>query len=72
MIGSYLARERELGRLTADADIDSLAPMLIGTGHLLFASREGVPPGAEHVEKVVTAAIGGVLREPAPRSRRSR
>ena len=72
IIGSYLARERELGRLTADADIDSLAPMLIGTGHLLFAGREGVPPTAEHVEKVVTAAIGGVLRESAPRSRRSR
>ncbi|GAA4573475.1 TetR/AcrR family transcriptional regulator [Planotetraspora kaengkrachanensis] len=62
MIASYLAAERELGRIAADADVDLLAPMLIGTGHLLFADRKGVPPEEGAVHKVVTTAIGSVLR----------
>jgi len=37
--------------------------MLIGTGHLLFAGREGAPPEAGAVEKVVTTAIAGVVPE---------
>ncbi|WP_336214093.1 TetR/AcrR family transcriptional regulator [Nonomuraea sp. LPB2021202275-12-8] len=63
MIVSYLAAERELGRVTADADVDTLALTLIGTGHLLFAGREGVPPEADAVHRVVTTIIGGALRE---------
>src|SRR5947209_11914630 len=35
MIASYLAAEQELGRIAADADVDMMAPMLIGTGHLV-------------------------------------
>ncbi|MCO5970973.1 TetR/AcrR family transcriptional regulator [Actinoallomurus soli] len=62
MIASYLAAERELGRIAADAEIDVLAPTLIGAGHLLFADRKGVPPAAEAVEKVVTTVLAGVLR----------
>jgi AcrR family transcriptional regulator len=46
MIASYLTIERELGRIAADADVDTLALMLIGTGHLLFAGREGILPEA--------------------------
>jgi AcrR family transcriptional regulator len=64
MIASYLTAERDLGRLTADADVDTLAPMLIGTGHLLFAGRDGVPPDAGAVGKVVATAIAGVAPEP--------
>jgi AcrR family transcriptional regulator len=64
MIASYLTAEQELGRITADADVDTLAPMLIGTGHLLFAGREGAPPEAGAVDKVVTTVIAGVVREP--------
>jgi AcrR family transcriptional regulator len=64
MIASYLTAERDLGRIAADADVDTLAPMLIGTGHLLFAGREGPPPEAGAVEKVVTTAIAGVTPEP--------
>ncbi|MET7718628.1 TetR family transcriptional regulator [Streptomyces sp. NPDC005407] len=60
MIASYLTIERELGRIAADADIDTLAPTLIGTGHLLFADRKGTPPEAEAVHKVVTTAIAGL------------
>lgn len=41
---SYLTIEREMGRIAADADVDTLALSLIGAGHLLFAGREGIPP----------------------------
>ena len=61
MIAAYLVAERDLGRIAADADVDTLALMLIGAGHMLFAGREGTPPGAGAVEKVVTTVIAGVL-----------
>jgi hypothetical protein len=64
MIASYLTTERELGRIAADADADTLAPTLIGAGHLLFAGREGTPPEAGAVRKVVTTVIAGVVQEP--------
>ena len=64
MIASYLAAERDLGRIAADADVGTLAPTLLGASHLLFADREGAPPEAGAVEKVVTAVIAGVVREP--------
>ncbi|MEU2559429.1 TetR family transcriptional regulator [Streptomyces longispororuber] len=64
MIASYLAAERDRGRIAADADIDALAPTLIGAGHLLFADRKGVPPEAEAVEKVVRTVVAGVVRGP--------
>jgi AcrR family transcriptional regulator len=66
MIASYLAAEQELGRVAADADIGTLAPTLLGAGHLLFADRTGLPPDAEAVHKVVTTVIAGVVREPPP------
>ncbi|MFD9889576.1 TetR/AcrR family transcriptional regulator [Amycolatopsis sp. NPDC059027] len=61
MLVAYLTAERELGRIAAGADVDTLAPMLLGSGHLLFADRTGVPPEAEAVHKVVTSAIAGVV-----------
>jgi AcrR family transcriptional regulator len=61
MIASYLAVERDLGRIAADADVDTLAPMLIGTGHLLFAGRDGAPPEAGTVANVVAAALASVV-----------
>lgn len=66
MIASYLGEERELGRVAAEADVDTLALMLIGTGHLLFAGREDDPPDAEAVGTVVTTVIAGVVRGPLP------
>ena len=66
MIGSYLTAERELGRIAADADVEALAPTLIGTGHLLFADRKGAPPEAGAVDKVVASVIAGVAREQQP------
>jgi hypothetical protein len=64
MIASYLTIERDLGRIAADADVDTLAPTLIGAGHLLFADRKAAPPEAGAVHKVVTTVIAGVVREP--------
>jgi AcrR family transcriptional regulator len=66
MIASYLTAERELGRIAADADVDTLALTLIGTGHLLFAGREGTPPEAGAVRKVVTTVIAGAVQGPLP------
>ncbi len=62
MIAAYLTAERELGRIATDADIETLAPTLIGTGHLLFADRQGTPPEAGAVHKVVTTVIAGVVQ----------
>jgi AcrR family transcriptional regulator len=61
MIASYLAAERDLGRIAADADVDTLAPTLIGAGHLLFADRKGTPPEAGAVRKMVTTVLAGAL-----------
>jgi len=63
MVASYLTIERELERIAPDADIDTLAPVLIGTVHLLFAGRPDTPPDAETVEKLVSNVIGGVVKE---------
>ena len=64
MIASYLRAERDLGRIAADADVDTLAPTLIGAGHLLFAGRDRVPPDAAQVRQVVTAVLAGAEPEP--------
>ncbi|MEU8267545.1 TetR family transcriptional regulator [Sphaerisporangium sp. NPDC049002] len=62
MIASYLSVERELGRIAADADVDTLAPALIGTGHLLFADRKGTPPEPGAVHKAVATVIADVVQ----------
>jgi AcrR family transcriptional regulator len=61
MIASYLTFERGLGRIAAHADIDTLAPTLIGAAHLLFADRKGTPPEAAAVRKMVTTVLAGVM-----------
>jgi AcrR family transcriptional regulator len=61
MIAGYLAVERELGRIAAGADVDTLAAMVIGSGHLLYADRTGVPPSAEAVRTVVATVLAGVV-----------
>ncbi|MFI6582854.1 TetR/AcrR family transcriptional regulator [Embleya sp. NPDC050493] len=64
MIACYLAAERERGRIASDADIDTLAPTLIGAGHLLFADRTGTAPQADAVRGMVTAVIADAACEP--------
>ncbi|MFI6412660.1 TetR family transcriptional regulator [Streptomyces sp. NPDC050585] len=61
---AYLTAERDLGRLAAEADVESLAPALIGAAHLLYADRTGPPPTAETVERMVAALVGPALRTP--------
>jgi AcrR family transcriptional regulator len=63
MIASYLSAERDLGRIAPEADVDTLAPTLIGAGHLLFAGRDGLPPDAAEVRKVVAAVLAGAAPE---------
>lgn len=64
MIASYLTLERDLGRIASNADVDTLAPTLIGAGHLLFAGREGTRPEVDTVHKMVTTVIAGVVHDP--------
>jgi AcrR family transcriptional regulator len=61
-ISAYLADERALGRIAADADIDSLTLSLVGGGHLLFADRDPGPPAAAVVNKLVTAVIADAVQ----------
>ncbi|MFI7611394.1 TetR/AcrR family transcriptional regulator [Nonomuraea terrae] len=60
---SYLAAERDRGRLVPGADVDTLALTLVGTGHLLFSGRDGTPPEAAAVRGYVSSVLGGVVRE---------
>jgi AcrR family transcriptional regulator len=62
MVADYLTAERDLGRIAVDADVDTLAPTLIGAAHLLFADRTGQPPEPEAVRKMVSAVMHGVAR----------
>jgi AcrR family transcriptional regulator len=60
LVAGYLAAERGLGRVTADADIGALAPTLVGAAHLLFADTDNPPPDAAAITRVVTAVLAGV------------
>jgi AcrR family transcriptional regulator len=64
VIAAYLAAERDLGRVAAGADVEMLAGMLLGAGHLLFADRDGGPPRRAAVQKIVTNALAAVIRDP--------
>jgi AcrR family transcriptional regulator len=64
MIASYLTAERDLGRIAADVDVDTFAPMLIGAVHLRSTDREAPRPEAAAVHAMVTTVIAGVVREP--------
>ncbi|MEU6717930.1 TetR/AcrR family transcriptional regulator [Nonomuraea sp. NPDC046802] len=60
-ISAYLTDERDMGRIAADADIDSITLSLVGGGHLLFADRDPDPPTTATVNKLVTTVLTGVL-----------
>lgn len=62
MFAAYLAEERELGRIAADADVDSLALALIGGGHLLFADRRSTPPDSAALGKLVDTVIADAVQ----------
>ena len=67
----YLAGERRLGRIAADADIEAAATVLVGAAHdmvlphVLFAgggsdSAEAVEPQPGHVERIVGLVLRGL------------
>ncbi len=62
MIGEYLTAEKALGRLAREAEPDGLAPMLVGSAHLLFADRTGPPPSDEDVRRMVVSVVGRLTR----------
>jgi AcrR family transcriptional regulator len=68
MIASYLGAERDLGRIAADADIDTLARTLVGAAHLLFADRESTRSDTATVHRMVSAVMAGST-EPSPSTR---
>jgi AcrR family transcriptional regulator len=61
-VRAYLTAERTMGRISADADIDSLTLSLVGGGHLLFADPEPEPPTTETVNKLVTTVLADVVQ----------
>ncbi|MEU9608939.1 TetR/AcrR family transcriptional regulator [Streptomyces sp. NPDC048057] len=63
-IAAHLEAERGHGRIEPAADVDVLAPTLIGAGHLLFADRTGAAPQPSDVRKVVVGVLGTAVREP--------
>ncbi|MEU4219539.1 TetR family transcriptional regulator [Actinoplanes sp. NPDC026623] len=62
MIAGYLTAERERGRIAPGADVDVLAPTLIGAAHLLFTERKGSTPEPAAVRRIVTTVLAGALR----------
>ncbi|MCO1660081.1 TetR/AcrR family transcriptional regulator [Pseudonocardia humida] len=61
-IAGYLAAERELGRIAADAEIDPLALALVGGAHLLCAGRARTRPPAGEIDLVVSAVVADVVQ----------
>jgi AcrR family transcriptional regulator len=62
LVDGYLPAELELGRITADADVATLAATLVGAAHLLFADPDGAVPDAAAVQRTVTTVLAAVTR----------
>ncbi len=63
MITLYLTAERELGRVAQDSDVETLAFMVIGAAHMLFAADDHLP-SEEAVVRLVTTVIAASLLQP--------
>ena len=61
LVAGYLTAERDRGRITADADIGTLAPTLTGAAHLLFTDTDGTPEPAA-VARVIDTVLGAAAR----------
>jgi AcrR family transcriptional regulator len=64
MITAYLAAERDLGRIAPDADVDTLAPTLIGAASLLFTDQKDTPPDVEAVRRITSTVLAGAVQPP--------
>jgi AcrR family transcriptional regulator len=56
LVRAYLVAERDLGRLPADVDIDTLGLTLIGGSHLLFADRQA-ESSVDTVRRMVVSVL---------------
>lgn len=61
MVTGYLAAERDLGRLTPEAEPDALGPTLIGAAHLLYADHTSPPPDDATLRRTVTTVLAAAL-----------
>jgi AcrR family transcriptional regulator len=57
IIEDYLFAEQVHGRIDKTADVGTLAVMLIGATHLLYADRKNTPPTHEEIRNIVTTVI---------------
>jgi AcrR family transcriptional regulator len=62
MIAAYLTAERGLGRIAHDADVDTLAVILVGAAHLVAAGPDEDRPDPDELRDVLGTAIDSVLR----------
>lgn len=60
-VADYLRVERSRGRILPDADVETLALALVGTGYLLFAGETGALSGVDALAGVVATVTAGVL-----------
>lgn len=58
MIADYLGAEQRRGRIAPDAEVDGLAPMLVGTAHLLYGDS---PPTETTLRASVTTVLAPSL-----------
>lgn len=58
MIADYLAAEQRRGRIAPEAEVDGLAPMLVGTAHLLYGDS---PPTEATLRSSVAIVIASSL-----------
>jgi AcrR family transcriptional regulator len=70
MVAAYLTAERGLGRIALDADVDTLAVILVGAAHLVAAGSDEDPPDPDELREVVAASIDSALRAPPRRATR--
>ncbi|ANZ34934.1 TetR family transcriptional regulator [Lentzea guizhouensis] len=56
LIAAYLEAEQRHGRVRSGVDVEGLAPMLVGSAHLLFADRQA-RPDADAVRRMVRQVV---------------
>jgi AcrR family transcriptional regulator len=71
IVAAYLTAERGLGRIALDADVDTLAVILVGAAHLVVAGGDGGRPDADELRDVVSTVIDRALRAPPRRAART-
>jgi AcrR family transcriptional regulator len=71
MIAAYLTAERGLGRIAANADVDTLAVILVGSAHLLAADSQPTALQPDDLLDVVSATVENVTQQQAEHAART-